>query len=129
MNLDIKWFKLENYYGEHNFPYTNIPMHIQYIYILTICVLEFLALHAGVRLATSFYVGNAYAIVKYNYVSMAMILSSFGKLLLILMVIWDYNELEYSWLVNLLVLTSNVEALSGKEGDLFISFYLLNRKF
>jgi hypothetical protein len=44
---------------------------------------------------------------------MALILSSFGKLLLILMVIWDYNELQYSWLVNLLVLTSNVEALSG----------------
>ncbi|KAG0360957.1 hypothetical protein BGZ54_009307 [Gamsiella multidivaricata] len=29
------------------------------------------------------------------------------------MVIWDYTELEHSWhLVNLIVLTSNVEALS-----------------
>ncbi|KAJ3403143.1 hypothetical protein HDV05_008043 [Chytridiales sp. JEL 0842] len=44
---------------------------------------------------------------------MALVLSSFGKLLLIAMVIWDYNELEYSWLVNLLVLTSNLEALSA----------------
>ncbi|KAJ3401196.1 sterol homeostasis protein, partial [Chytridiales sp. JEL 0842] len=48
----------------------------------------------------------------YNKISMALVLSSFGKLLLIAMVIWDYNELEYSWLVNLLVLTSNLEALS-----------------
>lgn len=45
---------------------------------------------------------------------MALILSSFAKLLLILMIIWDYMyELQYSWLVNILVLTSNAEALSG----------------
>lgn len=29
------------------------------------------------------------------------------------MVIWDYNGLEYSWLINIVVLTSNVEALAG----------------
>jgi len=49
---------------------------------------------------------------KYNYVSMALILSSFGKLIIILMVIWDYNDMEYSWGVNVFVLTSNAEALS-----------------
>lgn len=51
--------------------------------------------------------------VRYNYVSMALIISSFGKMLLILMVIWDYKQLEYSWLVSLIVLASNAEALSG----------------
>lgn len=51
---------------------------------------------------------------RYNYVSMALIISSFGKMLLILMVIWDYKQLEYSWLVNIIVLASNTEALSGK---------------
>jgi uncharacterized membrane protein YccC len=46
---------------------------------------------------------------------MALIVSSFGKMLLILMVIWDYKQLEYSWLVSIIVLTSNIEALSGKR--------------
>lgn len=50
---------------------------------------------------------------RYNYISSALIISSFPKLLFILMIIWDYDELEFSWLVNLLVLTSNAEALSG----------------
>lgn len=34
-------------------------------------------------------------------------------MLLILMVIWDYKQLEYSWLVSIIVLASNTEALSG----------------
>lgn len=45
---------------------------------------------------------------------MALIISSFGKILLILMVIWDYDELEYPWLINIVVLTSNLEAITGK---------------
>ncbi|KAF9111336.1 hypothetical protein BGX27_005069, partial [Mortierella sp. AM989] len=49
----------------------------------------------------------------YNYITTTLIISSFGKMLLILMVIWDYTELEHSWhLVNFIVLTSNIEALS-----------------
>ena len=53
---------------------------------------------------------------RYNYITTTLIISSFGKMLLILMVIWDYTGLEYSWhLVNLIVLTSNIEALSGKR--------------
>ena len=36
------------------------------------------------------------------------------------MVIWDYNELEYSWLVNILVATSQVEAISGVFFNIFI---------
>lgn len=52
---------------------------------------------------------------RHNYVSMALIISSFGKMLLILMVIWDYKQLEYSWLVSIIVLASNTEALSGKD--------------
>ncbi|KAF7729527.1 hypothetical protein EC973_004201 [Apophysomyces ossiformis] len=43
---------------------------------------------------------------------MALIISSFGKMLVILMVIWDYKQLEYAWLVSLIVLASHVEALS-----------------
>ena len=42
-----------------------------------------------------------------------MILSSFGKMLHIVMVIWDYHEMEFSYLINVTVFTSNMEALSG----------------
>jgi hypothetical protein len=54
-------------------------------------------------------------LIRYNYISMALIISSFGKMLLIFMVIWDYKQLEYSWLVSIIVLASNTEALSGTE--------------
>ncbi|CAG8677944.1 9278_t:CDS:2 [Gigaspora rosea] len=43
---------------------------------------------------------------------MALIISSFGKILIISMVIWDYDQLEFSWLINVVVLTSNIEALA-----------------
>ena len=42
-----------------------------------------------------------------------LILSSFGKLLHIVTVIWDYNDLEFSYLINITVFTSNIEAISG----------------
>ena len=86
----------------------------QYAYILLSCVAEFLFLHMAIRATIHFLYGSKYAIIKYNYVSMALILSSFAKLLLILMIVWDYynqHHLAYAWLVNILVWTSNVEAL------------------
>lgn len=42
-----------------------------------------------------------------------LILSSFGKLLHIVMVIWDYHEREFSYLINMTVFTSNLEAIAG----------------
>ncbi|KAF8984342.1 sterol homeostasis protein [Haplosporangium bisporale] len=76
-------------------------------------LVEFLSFHFGVRLIISLWYGGRYAILKYNYITTTLIISSFGKMLLILMVIWDYTELEHSWLlVNFIVFTSNIEALS-----------------
>ncbi|KAJ9071824.1 sterol homeostasis protein [Entomophthora muscae] len=49
---------------------------------------------------------------RYNYVSIALIIGSFGKLLLTGMVIWNY-ELHYTWMLGLLVFTSNIEALKA----------------
>ncbi|UZO00946.1 uncharacterized protein OCT59_012058 [Rhizophagus irregularis] len=109
---DIKWFRLEKYYTASNIPFIEQPVFLQYLYILFLCVIEFVVFQFGVRLAVSFYIGDKYAIIKYNYIAIALIISSFGKILLILMVIWDYNGLEYSWLINIVVLTSNVEALA-----------------
>uniref|UniRef100_U9U2L1 Protein ARV n=1 Tax=Rhizophagus irregularis (strain DAOM 181602 / DAOM 197198 / MUCL 43194) TaxID=747089 RepID=U9U2L1_RHIID len=108
----IKWFRLEKYYTASNIPFIEQPVFLQYLYILFLCVIEFVVFQFGVRLAVSFYIGDKYAIIKYNYIAIALIISSFGKILLILMVIWDYNGLEYSWLINIVVLTSNVEALA-----------------
>lgn len=42
-----------------------------------------------------------------------LILSSFGKFLHTVMVIWDYREMEVSYLVNMTVFTSNLEAIAG----------------
>lgn len=41
----------------------------------------------------------------------AVVLSSFGKLIVILMVIWNYYTIEYAWMIQAFVLASNVEAL------------------
>ncbi|KAG0270598.1 sterol homeostasis protein [Actinomortierella ambigua] len=112
---DIKWFRLEQQsaiidvggFAQHS-------LVLQYLYILFLCVIEFLSFHFGVRLIVSLWYGSRYAILKYNYITTALIISSFGKMLMMLMVIWDYTELEYSWLlINLIVFTSNIEALSA----------------
>jgi len=99
----------------------------QYCYILSLCVLEFLIVHVIVRVAVARLLQDRYVIVKYNYISMALILSSFAKLLLILMIIWDYMyEMEYAWLVHILVLTSNAEALSVfLESSYVVAFMLM----
>jgi hypothetical protein len=46
---------------------------------------------------------------------MALIISSFSKLLLILMIIWNYSRPEYARLIGLFEITSNLEAISGKD--------------
>ncbi|KAI7899425.1 Arv1-like family-domain-containing protein [Cokeromyces recurvatus] len=111
----IKWFRLERYYTEYDSKFTQLPLYGQYLYLLAICVFEFIIFHCCVNLIIRLYYfmkNEKSKKVKYNYVSMALIISSFGKMLLIFMVIWDYRQLEYSWLVSIIVLASNTEALS-----------------
>jgi hypothetical protein len=43
---------------------------------------------------------------------MGLIFSSFGHFIMILLVIWDFQELEYAWLIQVLVLLSHSEALA-----------------
>lgn len=40
------------------------------------------------------------------------------------MVIWDYSELNYSWIINVLALTSNAEAIAGRVFLEFYNYYL-----
>ncbi|KAI9252821.1 Arv1 protein [Phascolomyces articulosus] len=107
----IKWFRLETYYTDYNSTFAPRPLYHQYLYILALCVFEFVAFHGFIRFAIQLLLPQSKNI-RYNYVAMALVISSFGKMLLILMVIWDYKQLEYSWLVGLIVLASNTEALS-----------------
>jgi len=100
----IKWLKLEN------IPKINVLLH--YLYILLVCTIELIIFHASVRFMIWLLYHRKYLIIKYNYVTIALIISSFSKLLLILMIIWDYGEINYSWYINIIVFTSNVEALS-----------------
>ncbi len=53
---------------------------------------------------------------SYNKLSRGLIFSSFGHFILILMVIWDFQELEYAWLIQVLVLLSHSEALAVLTG-------------
>ncbi|KAI8092491.1 Arv1-like family-domain-containing protein [Halteromyces radiatus] len=108
----IKWFRLERYCTLYNSLFLQKPLYYQYLYILALCILEFVVFHCCICLALRFYFRNHDKVIRYNYISMALIISSFGKMLLILMVIWEYEQLEYSWLVSIIVLASNVEALS-----------------
>ncbi|KAJ8658243.1 hypothetical protein O0I10_005925 [Lichtheimia ornata] len=120
----MKWFRLETYHADYETTFVQHPLHYQYMYILTLCIIEFVAFHCCVRLAIRLYLiyqqPSSPKQIRYNYVSMALIISSFGKMLLILMVIWDYKQLEYSWLVSLIVLASNAEALSVYLGIRYV---------
>ncbi|KAH8553867.1 Arv1-like family-domain-containing protein [Umbelopsis sp. PMI_123] len=109
----IKWFRLEKYYTGSDSTFMEQPLFYQYLYILLLCIIEFVAFHLGVHIAVRWlFRGRNSQSIRPNFITMALIVSSFGKMLLILMVIWDYKQLEYSWLVSIIVLTSNIEALS-----------------
>ncbi|KAH9266718.1 hypothetical protein BASA83_010396 [Batrachochytrium salamandrivorans] len=102
----LKWFRLDRM--DRAVAPDNVALHTQYFYILgkTICF------HSGVRWATHMLFSGKFTVKNLNQLSMALVLSSFGKILLIVMVVWDYGQFDPSILVNMLVFTSNIEALS-----------------
>ncbi|KAI3633942.1 hypothetical protein MIR68_007546 [Amoeboaphelidium protococcarum] len=90
-----------------------------YAQLLLRSALDVLLYHVVVRGLVLLTLPARYAIVKFNYISIALIISSFPKLLLLPMVIWDYQKSfghmfgwEWFYMVDLLVFTSNTEALS-----------------
>ena len=58
--------------------------------------------------------GPSCALVKYNYLIMAVILSSFAKPFLLLTMVWQY-ELDFNALINAFILVSNTVALQGES--------------
>ncbi|KAI9344861.1 Arv1 protein [Obelidium mucronatum] len=112
----LKWFKLEKHYGRSDFMKTD-TLYQQYIHILGLCVLESVIWHSAVRMAVWLFCDEtpeeSMTTSWYNKLSMSLIISSYGKLFLLLMAIWDYRELDYAWLLNVFVLLSNLEALAA----------------
>ncbi|KAJ3275976.1 sterol homeostasis protein [Borealophlyctis nickersoniae] len=84
-----------------------------YFYILLLCLAEFIIWHLTLRWVIWAFTRVPLSPEAYNRASMALTLSSFGKLLLLTMVIWDLED--YGWMIDVFVFTSNAEALSGKN--------------
>eukprot|EP00842_Homolaphlyctis_polyrhiza_P003507 jgi/Hompol1/4157/HPOL_003502-RA len=99
----MKWFRLDRL--DLAVAPEDVSLHSQYLYILAVCTLDvarYICAFAWMaNLSTSL-----------NRLSMALVLSSFGKVLLIVMVVWNYGATDPSILVNILVITSNIEAIS-----------------
>lgn len=55
----------------------------------------------------------------------AIVFSSFAKLFYLVMVIWDYQELNYSWVLRFFVFTSNTEAIRACISQNFGHFHAL----
>ncbi len=85
----------------------------QYAYLFSVCLLEFLLFQVLVSGGASLFLGVDRVWPRLEALVAGLIISSFGKLLHIVMVIWDYNDLEFSYLINLTVFTSNIEAVAA----------------
>lgn len=72
----------------HPMSFNANPVHIQYLYVLSICLLEFFIFHLAVRNLVGYVLNQNIDLQRANHISMALVLSSFGKILLFVMVIW-----------------------------------------
>jgi len=81
-----------------------------YMSIVLTVTLELIVYIIGVSLAVRAYFGIQYAIVKYNYLIMAIILSNFAKPFLLLTMIWSYGY-NFNILANIFILASNAVAV------------------
>jgi len=58
------------------------------------------------------YLKDQYVIVKWNYIAIGIIVSSFGKTFLLLMMIWDFDS-SITLLLDFFIISSNTLALKG----------------
>eukprot|EP01104_Vermistella_antarctica_P017582 TRINITY_DN6247_c0_g1_i1.p2 TRINITY_DN6247_c0_g1~~TRINITY_DN6247_c0_g1_i1.p2 ORF type:complete len:109 (+),score=19.32 TRINITY_DN6247_c0_g1_i1:697-1023(+) len=67
---------------------------------------------AALLITVRIHLGNRYAIIKYNYLAMALILPCFAKPLLMLTVIWnDHIFLSLNALINMFIVGSQYVAV------------------
>lgn len=108
----MKWFQMERI--QHPLASKSATMSVgaQYIYVLSICFWEFGLFHITIRYISGLMIGRRLTFPEANHLSMSLVLSSFGKILLIVMVIWDYGSLNPSFLINFFVMICNWAAIS-----------------
>ncbi|KAJ1954574.1 sterol homeostasis protein [Linderina pennispora] len=115
-NVYIDWFRLEEggrlrgqnellFGKQHSFT-------LQYLFILVLSAIDASSQLCGIVLASIIHQRSFMQVKRWATISTALIISSFGKVLMILLVIWDYNEPYYPWLLDLLLLTSHSTALA-----------------
>ncbi|KAJ1966325.1 sterol homeostasis protein [Dipsacomyces acuminosporus] len=115
-NVYIDWFRLEEggrlrgqdellFGKQHSFA-------IQYLAILVLSAIDAVSFLIGIMLASIIHQRSFMQVKRWATVSTALIISSFGKVLMILLVIWEYNEPYYPWLLDFLLLTSHSTAMS-----------------
>ncbi|KAJ2834190.1 sterol homeostasis protein [Coemansia furcata] len=115
-NVYIDWFRLEEggrlrgqeellFGKQHSFA-------IQYLVILMLSAIDATALLVGILLASVIHQRSFMQVKRWATISTALIISSFGKVLMILLVIWEYNESYYPWLLDFLLFTSHSTAIS-----------------
>ena len=106
VQLDMKWFRLDRVV---EYQTSDKPLHIQYLNMLLFCLAEFVFYHASIRWIVHWI--KPVTLAQANRLSMAVILSSFGKILLLIMVIWDYGNMDPFFFVNTFVYMSNFGAI------------------
>ncbi|KAJ2829562.1 sterol homeostasis protein [Coemansia erecta] len=115
-NVYIDWFRLEEggrlrgqrellFGRQHSFA-------VQYVFILGCSAVDAVALLAGILAASVVHQRSVRQVRRWANVATALIMSSFGKVLVILLVIWEYNESYYPWLLDFLQFTSQSTAMS-----------------
>ncbi|KAJ1889640.1 sterol homeostasis protein, partial [Kickxella alabastrina] len=112
----IDWFRLEEggrlrgqsellFEKQHSFA-------LQYLFILVLSAIDAAALLVGILLASVIHQRSFRQARWWATISTALIISGFGKVLMLLLVIWEYNESYYPWLLDFLVFTSHSTAIS-----------------
>lgn len=115
MCVDIKWYQQET---NHPLPRPPLSSSFSYTYLfvknvpfLFLCAFfEFLVYSIVITLLLTIFSKEGSRISS-DKIREALIISSFGKIIVILMVIWNYYSMGVIKLVNVFVIFSNIEAI------------------
>ncbi|KAJ2785707.1 sterol homeostasis protein [Coemansia javaensis] len=115
-NVYIDWFRLEEggrLRGQRELLFgRQLSFAAQYLVILAFSAVDAAAQLGGILLASGIHQRSTRVARRWATVATALIISGFGKVLMILLVIWDYNEAYYPWLLDFLQFTSQSTAVS-----------------
>jgi Arv1-like family len=90
---------------------------------MLVCVFLFVYL-CVMCVCVHLYVRGCACCFRYNYVAMALILGSFGKLFVFFTLVWNYSAIIYTTLLDLYIFASQAMALQGTP-LLLLFFFLL----